>query len=70
MDVRSAYDYLKSLSSIPFDGITTGALPTYLSKVDGVEYQVPIADEVKNMMQRIRAGEAPQARQGRGAEFG
>lgn len=64
MDVRSAYDYLKSLSSIPFDGITTGALPTYLSKVDGVEYQVPIADEVKNMMQRIRAGEAPQAAKG------
>lgn len=67
MGVRDAYGFLKGISAISFDAVHAGALPTYLSTVEGVSYQVVISEDATAMMERVRAGEAPQAPKGEAA---
>lgn len=60
MGVMAAFDFLATLKNIAPGYIDVAALPTYVSEVDGVKYQVPIEDEVAAMLDRVRAGETPQ----------
>lgn len=60
LDPKGAFALLSSLRDIAPGSIMVGAMPTYTSEINGVSYQVPIADEWSAMMERMQQGQALQ----------
>ena len=61
MDVKAIGAFLESIRSISAENMQVAALPTYSAQSSGKTYQVPADDAITEMMNRIRAGETPQA---------
>lgn len=61
MDVKAIGAFLESIRSISTENMQVAALPTYSAQSSGKTYQVPADDAITEMMNRIRAGETPQA---------
>ena len=61
MDVKAIGAFLESIRSIPAENMQVASLPTYSAQSSGKTYQVPVDDAIAEMMERIRAGETPQA---------
>ena len=61
MDVKAIGAFLEGIRSISTDNMQVAALPTYSVQSSGKTYQVPVDDAITEMMDRIRAGETPQA---------
>ena len=61
MDVKAIGAFLESIRSISAENMQVAALPTYSAQSSGKTYQVPVDDAITEMMNRIRAGETPQA---------
>ena len=61
MGVKAIGAFLESIRSIPAENMQVASLPTYSAQSSGKTYQVPVDDAIAEMMERIRAGETPQA---------
>lgn len=56
MDVEAAWKLLDGLRGINPSATKIGVLPTCLSEVDGVQYQVVMADDTADMVARMKTG--------------